>query len=142
MEIVERMHKEALKYNLCEMFTGSEDLQQICDLLTSLQGSEFCRNNDFPSMAIFEEFKAKYDMKALGVYINEGNISLTNPHKIALIGKTTATLYFDTLTNHEVYLFKGASATITACKWAVVFVRPQDGCQVEKIQKDNARIMK
>lgn len=130
----------AEKYRKCEMFKGTEDLQSLIQLFTSPQGMEFCINNRFPNMATFRLFKP-FNPETYGIYIDAGIITLHNPEKAVLIGRTSATINCDTLERHEVFLLHGAKAFINASGWAVVSVQGSTGCQQVRNVTGNAVIL-
>ncbi len=130
----------AEKYRQCDMFKGTEDLKGIIQLLTSVQGMEFCLRYRFPNIATFRLFKP-FNPEQYGVYIDAGTITLKNPKKVVLIGHTSATVDCDTLETHEVYLLHGARAVVNASGWAVVAVKGSTGCQQIRNISENAVIL-
>lgn len=130
----------AEKYRKCDMFKGTEDLQDLIRLFTSPQGMEFCMKNHFPNIATFRLFKP-FDPDKHGIYIDAGEITLKNPKRVVLIGRTSATITCDTLERHEVFLLHGAKAIINASGWAVVSVSTSTGCQFIRNISGNAVIL-
>lgn len=130
----------AEKYRKCDMFKGTEDLQSLVRLFTSPQGMEFCIKNRFPNMATFRLFKP-FNPETYGIYIDAGIITLNNPKKAVLIGRTSATINCDTLERHEVFLLHGAKAFINASGWTVVSVQGSTGCQQVRNVTGNAIIL-
>lgn len=130
----------AEKYRLCNMFKGTENLEQIIRLFTSPQGVEFCQKYHFPDIATLRRFK-QYGVERYGVYIDAGHIRLENERTIVLIGNTSANLSYNSKGRHEVMLMHGAQASIQASAWAVVFVTGEHGCQVIKKTTDRAMIL-
>ena len=134
------LHNLAEKYRRCDMFKGTENLEDIIRLLTSPQGAEFCLAHRFPNPATFRLFKP-FNPERHGVFIDAGEITLKDPGKTVLVGRTTATVNCDTLTRHEVFLMHGAKAVINASGWAVVVVKSSSGCQVIRNISGNAIIL-
>lgn len=134
------LHNLAEKYRACDMFKGTEDLQGIIRLYTSTQGLEFCMRYHFPNLATLRLFK-KYNVEKYGIYIDAGAITLENPTRAILIGRTSATINCDTLKKHEVVLLHGANAIVNASKWSVVFVKAEQGCTFIKNPSENALIL-
>ncbi|UWG05632.1 MAG: hypothetical protein [Bacteriophage sp.] len=130
----------AEKYRMCDMFKGTEDLQSLIRLFTSPQGMEFCIKHRFPNIATFRLFKP-FNPEKYGVYIDAGIITLRNPGKAVLIGRTSATINCDTLERHEIFLLHGAKAFINASGWAVVSVKGSTGCQQIRNVSGNAVIL-
>ena len=134
-------HDIAEKYRQCDIFKGTErTVEELAGLLMSTQGLEFCVRYRFPNMRTFRLFKGLGAEKH-GVYIDAGSITLRNPGRAVLVGQTTATVSCDTLERHEITLLHGARAVVNASKWAVVFVRAQQGCSFIKNISDNAIIL-
>lgn len=141
MRLIKNIYKQAKQYNLCHLFTGKEDYEGIVRLLLSPQGTEFCLSNNFPDLNVFRKF-LPYKPEKKGIYIDKGNIVLTNENIVFLVGNTRATVTFNNLeTNYNVILMHGAKAKIIAENYAVVFVYGEDGENVEKVIKDNALIL-
>ena len=134
------LHNLAEKYRVCDMFKGTEDLQGIIRLFTSVQGLEFCMRYHFPNIATLRLFKS-YNVEKYGIYIDAGAITLHNPKRVLLIGRTSATINCDTLEMHEVALLLGAKAIVNASKWAVVAVKSEQGCTFIKNISENAVII-
>lgn len=134
------LYNLAVKYRKCDMFKGTEDLQGLIRLFTSPQGLEFCMAYHFPNIATLRLFK-RHDVEKYGIYIDAGAITLDNPKRAVLIGRTSATINCDTLERHEVFLLHGARAVVNASKWAVVAVKTEQGCQVIKNTSENALII-
>lgn len=130
----------AEKYRKCNMFKGTEDLQGIIRLFTSPQGLEFCMKYHFPNLATLRLFKAQ-NVERYGIYIDAGAITLENPTRAILIGRTSATINCDTLERHEVVLLHKANAIINASKWAVVFLKAGQGCTFIKNVSETALIL-
>lgn len=138
----ERAHNTNMADKLakCVMFKGTESIEEIARLFTSAQGLEFCLAAGFPNLATLRLFK-RCDTKRFGVYIDAGEIKLTNPHKAILIGRTTATIKCDTCERHEVVTMHGASATVLASGWAVVATTAGRGTNITSKASDNAIIL-
>jgi hypothetical protein len=128
------------KLAACRMFKGTENLQEVCALLGTSQGVEFCVANSFPSLETFRLFKPKHP-EQYGVYIDAGDISVENPGTIILVGNTNATVRFNTIERHKVVTIHGAKATVVAEQWAVVRVIAAPGTAIEQITKDHAIIL-
>ena len=90
--------------------------------------------------ASFRLFKP-FNPEKYGVYIDAGIITLRNPEKAVLIGRTNATINCDTLERHEIFLLHGAKAFINASGWAVVSVKGSTGCQQIRNVSGNAVIL-
>lgn len=134
------LHNLAEKYRTCNMFKGTEDIHELIRLFTSTQGLEFCMRYHFPHVASLRLFKT-HNLEKYGIYIDAGTITLNNPERTILIGRTIATINCDSLERHEVFLLHGAKAVINASKWAVVAVKAEQGCSFIKNISDNAIVL-
>lgn len=140
-EVIRQVYSQARLLGSCHRFKGTEKtLEDIVALFCSPQGMEFCINNRFPNMATFRLFKP-FEPEKKGVYIDSGVLTLRNPKRVVLVGRTSATITCDTLERHEVFLLHGAKAIINASGWAVVSVSGSKGSQVIRNISGNAVIL-
>lgn len=138
--IISKIYEQAKQLGCCDLFKGTEDLDGIVRLFTSPQGIEFCMNNHFPNTATLRLFKP-YGVERFGIYIDAGDVVLTNPRRAVLIGRTAATVNCDTNERHEVVVLHGAKALVSASKWAVVFTKVEAGCSCIKTTTENALVL-
>lgn len=127
----------AQKLKVCTMFHGDETLEELVELLFSPQGVEFISRFSFPTLSIFRQFK-KYDTQKLGVYIDAGEITLEEEHRVLLVGKTTATLKYSQTHENLVCALHGATALIEAAGYSVVHVEIDRNSKAREIIKDHA----
>lgn len=127
----------AQKLNVCTMFHGDETLEELVDLLFTARGLEFISNFDFPTLSIFRQFK-KYDTQALGVYIDAGEITLEEAHRVLLVGNTKATLKYSQTKNNTVCVLHGATALIEASGYSVVHIELDRHSKSRTIIHDHA----
>lgn len=140
-QIIKQIYAQATLLGACSLFTGQEKtLEEIVKLFTTPQGQEFCIENHFPNIATMRLFK-QFGVERYGIYIDAGVITLTNPDRAVIIGKTSATVNLDTLARHEVTFMHGAKGTVNASKWAVARVKTGAGCSVIKNVFNNAIIL-
>ncbi len=140
-QLIAQIYQQAKLLSACPRFTGKErTLEDIIALFTSPQGLEFCIKNHFPNIATLRLFK-EYKVERYGIYIDAGVITLHNPERAVLIGKTSATVNCDTCERHEITFMHGAKGTVNASKWAVVRVETGTGCNVIKNLFNNAIIL-
>lgn len=142
-EIIKQIHAQAKILGSCPMFTGKErTLEAIINLFTSPQGLEFVIKNKFPSISTYRAFKPWFEeAREYGIYVDAGAITLNNPKRAILIGRTSATVTFDTLERHDVVVLQGAKCTVGAWKWAVVRVQHDADSEVIKSAYNNAIIL-
>jgi hypothetical protein len=140
-ELIQKIHAQARQLGACALFTGEESsLKDICVLFRSAQGMEFCMKHHFPNISTLRLFK-QYNPEQYGIYIDAGQITLTDPDKVVLIGNTTANINCRQLKGHNVYLLRGAKAVINATGWSVTNVQAEPGCKIIKNTSENAIIL-
>lgn len=141
--IIRQIYAQAKLIGACPRFTGQEKtLEDIVALFTSAQGMEFCIKNRFPNIATFRLFKPYGVDSKYGIYIDAGVITLKNPGRAILIGRTSATVNCDENSRrHEIVLLHGAKAVVNASKWAVASVTASTGCSIIKNVSENAVIL-
>lgn len=121
----------------CTMFKGTENLEQLIRLMFTPQGIEFLTKYNFPDLATFRKFK-KYHPERYGVYIDCGEISLSEARKVFLVGNSSATLNYRETAGNRVYLMHGAQASIIASGYAVIKIEHDAKSSVSYIIKDKA----
>lgn len=121
----------------CTMFKGTEDLDQLIRLMFTPQGIEFITRYSFPDLATFRKFK-KYHPERYGVYIDCGDISLSEARKIFLVGNSYATLNYRETAGNRVYLMHGAQAFIIASGYAVIKTEHDAKSSVSYVTYDKA----
>lgn len=135
------LHNIAEKYRKCNLFKGTErTIGELAAVFTSPQGLEFCIRYHFPNMATFRLFKG-LGAEKYGIYIDAGIITLKNPERAILIGRTSATINCDECKRHDIVLLHGAKAVVNASKWAVASLTASSGCSYIKNISDNAIIL-
>lgn len=127
----------AQKLRVCSMFHGDETLEELVELLFTPQGLEFISRFSFPTLSIFRQFK-KYDTQKLGVYIDAGEITLEDVHRVLLIGNTKATLKYYQTHENTVCALHGATALVEAAGYSVVHVEIDRHSKAREIIKDHA----
>ncbi len=139
--IIRKIYGQASLIGVCPLFTGKERaLDDIVALFLSPQGIEYCIHHHFPNIATMRMFK-EYGMERYGIYIDAGVVTLVNPERAVLIGRTSATVNCDTCERHEVVFMHGAKGTVNATGWAVVSVEAESGCAVIRNVMNNAVIL-
>ena len=121
----------------CTMFKGTEDLEQLIRLMFTPQGIEFLTQYNFPDLATFRKFK-KYHPERYGVYIDCGEISLSEARRVFLVGNSSATLNYRETAGNRVYLMHGARASIVASGYAVIKIEHDAKSSVSYITNDKA----
>ena len=133
-------YEMARKLEACKMFTGEESMEEMIDLMFSPQGAEFLTENNFPDIATFRMFK-KYHPEQFGVYIDAGEISLSEARKVFLVGNTTARLKYAQTQGNRLILMCGATARIEASGYCVLKIEKDDKSNVEVNVSGHAKVM-
>lgn len=139
MESVKDIMKSASLFGACSKSNGVSDWKSLVWLFFSPQGREFCEENNFPSLEMFQGMKEH--VEEYGVYVDSGEVERSNDANIGLVGNTSATLTFDdNAVVHKVILMHGAKATIKASRYAVILLVNVGNCDV-KIEKDETVVI-
>ena len=133
-------YEMARKLEACKMFTGEESMEEMINLMFSPQGAEFLTANNFPDIATFRRFK-KYHPEQFGVYIDAGEISLSEARKVFLVGNTTARLKYAQTQGNRLILMCGATALIEASGYCVLKIEKDDKSNVEVNVSGHAKVM-
>ena len=138
----ERCNREdvAQQLAMCELFKGTETVEELAKVCTSPHGIEFCLATGFPNIVTFRLFKS-FNPERFGIYIDAGTITLHNPETAVLIGRTSATIRCDSCSRHDIIAMHGGTATVLASKWAVVRVQAGAGSNIVRRTTDNAVIL-
>lgn len=130
---------EALKAGACNKVKDIESQDELARLFFSPQGLEFFQDHQYPGLLRLTQEKEW--LKNYNIFVNAGDIELTNTKDICLVGDTHGTLTFDRndYTN-TVVLAYGASADIKAANYTVIkLIRVASGNF--KIDKDKTAIL-
>jgi len=133
----EGRYEMAGKLGACEMFKGTENLEELIKLMFTPRGIEFLTTYNFPDLKTFRKFKP-YHPESMGVYIDQGEIEMNEAHKAFLVGNTSAILHYKDTAASRVYLMHGASATVIASGYAVVKIEKDQSSNVSVIKNDKA----
>lgn len=133
-------YEMARKLEACKMFTGEESMEEMINLMFSPQGAEFLTANNFPDIATFRRFK-KYHPEQFGVYIDAGEISLSEAKNVFLVGNTTARLKYAQTQGNRLILMCGATARIEASGYCVLKIEKDDKSNVEVNVSGHAKVM-
>ena len=138
----ERSHRYdmARKLSLCQMFTGDEDLEEMIKLMFSPQGAEFLTTYNFPDIATFRKFK-KYHPECFGVYIDCGEIAISDAKNVFLVGNTTARLKYAQTQGNRLILMCGAKAHVEASGYCVLKIEKDEKSNVEVNISGHAKVM-
>lgn len=140
MDILEAM-KEGIKANgACKAFKGGT-LEQLAEQLFTPQGVEFVMKTGYPRLYEFREIQKQTDLKKFGIYVDAGEISLTEKRRAFLVGNTVAKMTYRELDRNNVYLLHGAKADIKASGYAVIKVEHDSGSSVESEATEKAVIL-
>lgn len=124
--------ESAGKFDLCNKLDGVSNWSELTKSLMTAQGREFCEKNKFPSL---EEFRSMdSDLTKYDVYIDAGDIQLSNPKRAVVVGNTDAEINItDNTRVIKILVYHGARVTVNASNYSVVLVVNIDG----NVQVDN-----
>ena len=140
MDVIEKVTKSVENMGACGNFYG-HTLGNLIEQLFSPQGIEFVLSHAYPDLETFRQFK-KYEMEEKGVYIDCGDVTLTDPKRVFLIGDTRATLNFSQTKASDVRMMYGAKATINASGFSVVNIEKDRMSKATINVSDNAKVLK
>lgn len=139
MKTVNEIMQSASFLGACAKSNGVSDWRSLTWLFFTPQGREFCEDNNFPSLEMFQGMKD--NISEYNILVDAGNISRQNDVNVGLIGNTSAQLvYNDNTEVHKVVLMHGAKARIKAANYAVILLVNVGNCEVE-IEKDNTVVI-
>lgn len=139
MKTVNEIMQSASLLGACAKSNGVSDWRSLTWLFFTPQGREFCEDNNFPSLEMFQGMKD--NISEYNILVDAGNISRQNDVNVGLIGNTSAQLvYNDNTEVHKVVLMHGAKARIKAANYAVILLVNVGNCEVE-IEKDNTVVI-
>lgn len=139
MESVNDIMKTASLFGACSKSSGVSDWKSLVWLFFTPQGREFCEQNNFPSLEMFQGMKEH--VAEYGVFVDNGEVVRSNDVNIGLVGATSATLtYNDNSVVHKVIVMHGAKARIKASHYAVILLVNVGNCDV-KIDKDETVVI-
>lgn len=139
MKTVNEIMQSASLLGACAKSDGVSDWRSLTWLFFTPQGREFCENNNFPSLEMFQGMRD--NISEYNILVDAGNIIRRNDVNVGLIGNTSAELmYNDNTVVHKVVLMHGAKARIKASDYAVILLVNIGNCEVE-IEKDNTVVI-
>lgn len=139
MKTVNEIMQSASLLGACAKSNGVSDWRSLTWLFFTPQGREFCEDNNFPSLEMFQGMRD--NISEFNILVDAGNVSRENDVNVGLIGNTSAQLvYNDNTVVHKVVLMHGAKARIKASDYAVILLVNVGNCEVE-IEKDNTVVI-
>lgn len=130
----------ARKLAACRMFSGEENLEEMINLMFTPRGAEFLTRYGFPSLDIFRKYKP-FNPEQYGVYIDCGEINLSEVRRAFLVGKTSARITFRDVARNQVILMHGASAQIIVGGHSVVHVENDGSGNLSFIKRENGIVI-
>lgn len=141
-KILKSIYVQAKLAGACNKFRGNETLPELIKLFKSPQGIEFCLANHYPNMATLRLLKQFDDLTKYGIYIDAGDIVLSEPAYVVCIGRTYATINISSSEIlHKVVVMHGARCMVNASGWSVVKTELETGSFIIKNCSDNAMIL-
>lgn len=134
------IYQDGKALGACEAFSEAKSVKDIVEQLFSPQGVEFCLKFRFPTLDVYREFD-KEELKQNGVYVDCGEIELTDPKRVFLVGDTKAIIRCAKTQNNNIYLMHGASASIIASGYAIVRTESDKKSHISYIQNEHAKVL-
>lgn len=139
MKTVNEIMQSASLLGACAKSNGVSDWRSLTWLFFTPQGREFCEDNNFPSLEMFQGMRD--NISEFNILVDAGNVSRENDVNVGLIGNTSGQLvYNDNTVVHKVVLMHGAKVRIKASDYAVILLVNVGNCEVE-IEKDNTVVI-
>jgi hypothetical protein len=138
--LLKEIYQDGKALGACSAFSEAKTVKEIVDELFTPQGIEFCLKLRFPTLDVFRQFD-KEEVKQYGVYIDCGDIELSDPQRAFLVGNTKATIKCAKLQNNSIYLMHGASVSVIASGFAIVRVEGDKKSHISYIQNDHAKVL-
>lgn len=138
--LLKEIYQDGKALGACSAFSEAKTVKEIVDELFTPQGIEFCLKLRFPTLDVFRQFD-KEEAKQYGVYIDCGDIELSDPQRAFLVGNTKATIKCAKLQNNSIYLMHGASVSVIASGFAIVRVEGDKKSHISYIQNDHAKVL-
>lgn len=133
-------HDVAAKLAACDLFTGTETLPEIIDLIFSPQGREFMTAFGFPDIKTFRRF-IPYHPERYGVFIDAREIAVADAKRVCVIGNTSARITCAKTQKTTVVMMHGAHADITAAGYSVVNIEHDAKSHADVHRYDHAIVM-
>lgn len=138
--LLKGIYQDGKALGACSAFSEAKSVKEIVDELFTPQGVEFCLKLRFPTLDVFRQFD-KEEVKQYGVYIDCGEIELTDPKRAFLVGNTKATVKCAKTQSNSIYLMHGASVSVIASGFAIVRVEGDKKSHISYIQNDHAKVL-
>lgn len=138
--LLKGIYQDGKALGACSAFSEAKSVKEIVDELFTPQGVEFCLKLRFPTLDVFRQFD-KEEVKQYGVYIDCGEIELTDPKRVFLVGNTKATVKCAKTQNNSIYLMHGASVSVIASGFAIVRVEGDKKSHISYIQNNHAKVL-
>lgn len=139
--LLKKVYEQGVSLGACDSFTEATNIREIIEMLFSPQGVEFCLKRCFPSIELFRQLGAVEDAKPIGVFIDCGDITLTDPQRAFLIGNTHAKVKYTATQGNVLYLMHGAKASVTAGGYSVTHIEKDKISSYTVNKVDNAEIL-
>ena len=134
------IYQDGKALGACSTFVEAKSVREIVDELFSPQGIEFCLNFRFPTLNVFRQFD-KEEAKNCDVFIDCGDIEITNPKRAFLVGNTKAIIRCSKTQNSNIYAMHGASVSIIASGYAIVSVGKDKKSHISYIQNEHSKVL-
>ena len=136
---LKEIKERALQAGACALIRDVHDYAGLAALFFSPQGLEFAEDCGFPQLNHLRLIADEVLQE--GVYVDQGNITLSCAKDVCIAGDTHATINVSGVDYlHNIVVMHGASAVINANNYAVIVITDVNAGEI-KINKDNTVIV-
>lgn len=139
-KLLRGIYQDGKALGACSAFTEAKSVKEIVDELFSPQGVEFCLKFRFPTLDVFRQFD-KEEVKGYDVFIDCGEIELTDPKRAFIVGNTKATIRCSKTQNSNIYAMHGASISVIASGYAIVSVEGDKKSHISYIENEHSKVL-
>lgn len=140
MDIIAKVTEEVKAHGACKSFVGGS-LETLISELFSPQGIEFIMRKGYPGLDEFREIQKMQDLSPFGIYVDSGNIELSEHRKVFLVGNTRAMLQYRDLARNKVCLIHGAIANIKASGYCVLRIEKDKDSSFKCSATEHAKVL-
>lgn len=134
------LKKEHDKFVHCDTWdTLSDDWVKLADAF--FRRIQHCNYHNFPSLKMWRLLDKEYDLPSYAIYVDKGEVRLTNPKRAAFIGDTQGYVYADVNFRKDIAVQYGAKVEIETSNYGLVAVYGQLDCEIIKNTTKGGKIL-
>lgn len=136
-DLSQKVSQQIENMGACERFKGGS-IENLVEQLFSPYGIEWVIKYGYPDAKTFAKFG---DLSQYGIYINAGDIKLSECERVCLIGKTRASLSYQETKRYKLFLLHGSEAHIEASGFSVIRIEKDDISKVDIVKSEYAKVL-